>query len=59
MKFEIVSKSSNYIFLTFESFTWREAEILFDSWLDKYVNPRCYDNFILDTANEINHTAVV
>ena len=59
MKFEIVSKRSDFVFASFKGYTQREAEYLFDGWLDRNVRPSCYDNFILDTANEINPTAVV
>jgi len=59
MNFEIVSKNSDFVFASFKGYTQREAEFLFDGWLDKYVNPRSYDNFILDTVDEINHTAIV
>ena len=41
LKFEIVSKSSDYVFLTFESFTWREAEILSDMWLESTIVEIC------------------
>ena len=49
MKFEIVMKYSDFVVLNFEAFNWREGEILFDAFLDKYANPLYYSNFILDT----------
>ena len=49
MNFEIVMKYSNFVVKSFEAGNWREGEVLFDAFLDKYVNPLYYSNFILDT----------
>lgn len=49
MRFEIVTKETDFIVASAEHETWRDAEFWFDNFLEQNIHAYNYNRYILDT----------
>lgn len=52
MRFEIVTKQSNFVVASATYGDWRDAEHWYDAFLGKNIHAYNYDRYILDTEDK-------